>query len=28
VVVIIPDSGFRYLSKVFNEDWLREKGLL
>jgi cystathionine beta-synthase len=28
VVVIIPDSGFRYLSKVFNEDWLREKGLI
>jgi cystathionine beta-synthase len=28
VVVIIPDSGFRYLSKVFNEDWLRENGLL
>ncbi|MEO0139706.1 MAG: cysteine synthase family protein [candidate division WOR-3 bacterium] len=28
IVVIIPDSGFRYLSKVFNEDWLRQKGLL
>ncbi len=26
VVVILPDSGRGYLSKVFNEDWLREKG--
>lgn len=26
VVVILPDSGRGYLSKIFNEDWLREKG--
>ena len=26
VVVILPDSGRGYLSKVFNDDWLREKG--
>lgn len=24
VVVILPDSGSRYLSKVFNDDWMRE----
>ncbi len=28
VVTIIPDSGLKYLSKVYNPDWLREKGLL
>jgi cystathionine beta-synthase len=27
VVVILPDSGRGYLSKVFNDDWLREHGL-
>lgn len=26
VVVILPDSGRGYLSKVFNDDWLRETG--
>lgn len=26
VVVILPDSGRGYLSKVFNDDWLRQKG--
>ncbi|TVQ78667.1 MAG: pyridoxal-phosphate dependent enzyme [Bradymonadales bacterium] len=25
-LVILPDSGSRYLSKVFNDDWLKEKG--
>ncbi len=24
IVVILPDSGSRYLSKVFNDDWMRE----
>ncbi len=24
IVVILPDSGSRYLSKIFNEDWMRE----
>jgi cystathionine beta-synthase len=28
VVVLIPDSGSRYLSKAFNDDWLRENQLL
>ncbi len=26
VVVILPDSGDRYLSKVFDDDWMRENG--
>jgi cystathionine beta-synthase len=26
VVVILPDSGRGYLSKVFNDDWLRDHG--
>lgn len=28
VLVIIPDSGNRYLSKVFDDDWMREAGFL
>lgn len=28
VVVILPDSGSRYLSKVFDDEWMRENGLL
>ncbi len=28
VVIIICDSGSRYMSKVFNEDWMREAGFL
>ncbi len=28
VVVILPDSGSRYLSKVFDNDWMRENGYL
>jgi cystathionine beta-synthase len=28
VVVIFPDSGSRYLSKVFDDDWMREHGFL
>ena len=27
VVVILPDSGRGYLSKVFNEDWMRSRGI-
>jgi cystathionine beta-synthase/cysteine synthase A len=27
IVTIIPDSGFKYLSKVFNSKWLNEIGL-
>jgi len=28
VVIVLPDSGSRYLSKVFNDDWMRENGFL
>ena len=28
VVVVLPDSGSRYLSKIFNDDWMRENGFL
>ncbi len=27
-VVILPDSGFRYLSKTYNDDWMRAHDLL
>ena len=27
VVVILPDSGDRYLSKFYSDDWLRENGM-
>ncbi len=27
VVVILPDTGRNYLSKLFNDDWLRDHGL-
>lgn len=26
VIVILPDSGFKYISKVFNDAWMREHG--
>ena len=28
IVVLMPDSGSRYLSKVFDDSWLRENGFL
>lgn len=28
VLVVLPDSGDRYLSKVYNDDWMREAGFL
>lgn len=28
IVVIMPDSGNRYLSKAFNDNWMRDNGLL
>jgi len=28
VVVILPDSGTRYVSKIFNDEWMRENGFL
>ncbi len=27
-VVLLPDLGERYLSKIFNDDWMRENGFL
>lgn len=28
VVVLMPDSGFRYLSKTYNDEWMRQHGYL
>ena len=28
VVVLLPDSGFRYLSKTYNDEWMRRNGFL
>ncbi|MBO6576103.1 MAG: cystathionine beta-synthase [Rhodothermales bacterium] len=28
VVVVLPDSGFRYLSKTYNDQWMRNHGFL
>jgi len=28
MLVILPDSGEKYLSKIFNDDWMREYGFL
>lgn len=28
VVVLLPDSGARYLSKIFDDSWMRENGFL
>jgi cystathionine beta-synthase len=28
MVVLLPDSGSRYLSKVYDDDWMREHGFL
>ena len=28
VVVLLHDSGTRYIGKIFNDDWMREKGFL
>lgn len=28
IVVILPDSGSRYLGKAFNENWMRDNGFL
>lgn len=27
IVTVIPDSGFKYMSKIFNSQWLKEIGL-
>lgn len=28
IVALLPDTGRNYLSKIFNDDWMRDKGLL
>ena len=28
VVVILHDHGSRYVAKVYNDDWMKEKGFL
>jgi len=28
IVVLLPDSGERYISKIYNDDWMREYGFL
>ncbi|MCB9057069.1 MAG: pyridoxal-phosphate dependent enzyme [Calditrichae bacterium] len=28
VVTILPDTGFRYLSKIYNDEWLRDNGFV
>ncbi len=28
MVVILPDSGTRYTSKIYNDEWMREKGFI
>lgn len=28
MVIILPDSGTRYVGKVFNDEWMREQGFL
>ena len=28
MIVILPDGGMKYISKVFNDQWMKEKGFL
>lgn len=28
IVRIFPDSAFRYLTTIFNDEWMKEKGFL
>ena len=28
MVIILPDHGTRYLNKVYNDDWMRDRGFL
>ncbi len=28
VIVMVPDNGTKYISKMFNDDWMREKGFI
>lgn len=28
IVTVLPDSGIKYLSKMYNDEWMKEKGLI
>lgn len=28
VVIVMPDGGARYLSKIYNDEWMKEQGFL
>ena len=28
IVAVLPDSGIKYLSKIFNDEWMEEKGFM
>jgi hypothetical protein len=28
MVIILPDIGSRYAGKIFNDEWMKEKGFL
>jgi cystathionine beta-synthase len=28
MVIILPDGGDRYLSKIYNDDWMKKHGFL
>lgn len=28
IIAILPDSGMKYLSKIYNDEWMREKGFI
>ena len=28
IVTLFPDSGARYMSTIYNDDWMRDKGFL
>lgn len=28
MVIILPDSGTRYISKIYNDDWMRQNNFL
>jgi cystathionine beta-synthase len=28
LVIIMPDSGTRYIHKVYNDEWMKEQGFL
>jgi cystathionine beta-synthase/cysteine synthase A len=27
IVTVLPDSGIKYLSKIYNDDWMQENNL-